>query len=284
MKDFDYLQPTTIQEACAMLAEYGSEAKVMAGGVSLLTLLKQKLVQPKYVVSLSGIPDLDYINLANGGLSLGALTTHRAVEKSAALAKKWPILTEMAGNIGSVQVRNLGTLGGNLCHAEPASDPPAVLVGLNAKMKLVSASGERILPLEEFLVDFYETAIGPEEVLTEIQIPEQAAGTRSTYIKFNPRSAMDLPVVVVFASVTPGEKKGTVKDVSIGLGAVSSHAIRARRSEEVIKSKGLTEETIKEAGQLASEDIDPISDIRGSADYRREVTKVLVARALNKIK
>jgi carbon-monoxide dehydrogenase medium subunit len=284
MKDFEYLQPTTIQEACSMLAEYGTEAKIMAGGVSLLTLMKQKLVQPKYVVSLASIPNLDYINLDNGGLMIGGLTPHRAIEKSASLAKKWPILTEMAGNIGSVQVRNLGTIGGNLCHAEPASDPPAVLVGLNAAVKLVSAGGERVVPVEEFLVDFYETAINPDEILTEIQIPEQAAGSRSAYIKFNPRSAMDLPVVVVSAFVTPGGKKGTVKDVRIGLGAVSPRAIRARRSEEVLKSKGLTEEAVKEAGQLASEDIDPISDIRGSADYRREVTKVLVARALNKIK
>ncbi|MEE8448369.1 MAG: xanthine dehydrogenase family protein subunit M [Thermodesulfobacteriota bacterium] len=282
MKDFEYLQPTTIQEACSMLSEHGSEAKVMAGGVSLLTLMKQKLVQPKYVVSLDGIPNLRYINLDNGGLRIGALTTHRAIEKSASLAEKWPILTEMASNIGSVQVRNLGTLGGNICHAEPASDPPAVLVALDAAVKLVSSSGEKVVPMEEFLVDFYETAISSEEILTEIQIAEQAPGTRGAYIKFNPRSAMDLPVVVVVAFVVPG--KGAVKDVRIGLGAVSPRAIRARRSEEVLKSKGLTEEAIKEAGQLASEDIDPVSDIRGSADYRREVTKVLVARALNRIK
>ena len=282
MKDFEYLQPTTIQEACSMLSEHGSEAKVMAGGVSLLTLMKQKLVQPRYVVSLDGIPKLRYINLDNGGLRIGALTTHRAIEKSASLAEKWPILTEMASDIGSVQVRNLGTLGGNICHAEPASDPPAVLVALDAAVKLVSSSGERVVPVEEFMVDFYETAISPEEILTEIQIAEQAPGTRGAYIKFNPRSAMDLPVVVVAAFVVPG--KGAAKDVKIGLGAVNPRAIRARRSEEVLKSKGLTEEAIKEAGQLASEDIDPVSDIRGSADYRREVTKVLVARALNRIK
>ncbi len=284
MKDFEYLQPTTIQEACSMLSEHGSEAKVMAGGVSLLTLMKQKLVQPKYVVSLDGIPNLHYINLDNGGLRIGALTTHRAIEKSASLAEKWPILTEMASNIGSVQVRNFGTLGGNICHAEPASDPPAVLVALDAAVKLVSSSGEKVVPMEEFLVDFYETAISPEEILTEIQIAEQAPGTRGAYIKFNPRSAMDLPVVVVAAFVVPGKGKEAAKDVRIGLGAVSPRAIRARRSEEVLKSKGLTEEAIKEAGQLASEDIDPVSDIRGSADYRREVTKVLVARALNRIK
>lgn len=281
MKDFDYLEPTSVREACSMLSQHGDGAKVMAGGVALMTLLKQKLIQPGCIVSLEKIPALNYINYDDGtGLRLGATTPHRAIENSRLVAEKYPLLSQMAHHIGSIQVRNLGTIGGNLCHAEPASDPPAVLVALSAQVKLVSSGGERTVPLEDFFVDFYETVIRPDEVLTEIQIPPLASGTKGAFIKFNPRSAMDLPVIVVAALVVPGRKKGSAKDVKVALGAVTSKPLRASRVEEALKGKELTDEAIQEASQMASEGLEPISDIRGSSGYRKEVAKVLVERAL----
>lgn len=281
MKDFEYHEPTSVREACAMLSQYGDGAKVMAGGVALMTLMKQKLVQPTCVISLEKIPGLNYINYDDGaGLRLGATTPHRAIEHSQLVAEKYPLFSQMAHHIGSVQVRNLGTIGGNLCHAEPASDPPAVLVALSAQVKLVSSGGERTVPVEDFFVDFYETVIRPDEVLTEVQIPPLATGTKGAYIKFNPRSAMDLPVIVVAALVTPDRKKGSAKEVKVALGAVTSRPVRVSRVEEALKGKELTDEAIHEASQMASEGLEPISDIRGSSEYRKEVAKVLVERAL----
>ena len=283
MKDFQYLEPTTLSEACSLLARYGEEAKVIAGGVALLTLMKQRLLEPRYLVSLDNIPGLDRIEYdEGGGLKIGPTATHRAVERSPLIREKYPVLAEMAGEVGSVQVRNLGTIGGNLCHAEPASDPPAVLMALNGRVKLVSPRGERVIPVEDFMVDFYTTALEGDEILAEIQLPPPPPNLKGVYLKFTPRSIMDLPVVGVATFITPGPNRA-VKDISIAVGAASARAIRLHRSEERIKGEELSDTLIKEAAILAAQDVDPISDIRGSAEYRREMVRVFVQRALKRL-
>jgi carbon-monoxide dehydrogenase medium subunit len=278
IKDFEYFSPKTLQEALVLLDQYRDEYKVIAGGQSLLVLMRQGLVAPKYLIDIKGISELNYIKSdAQEGLKIGALTTHRAIEKSPAMKNGFSVLAEMEHRLASVQTRNWGTIGGNVCHGEPAGDPVPVLIALNATLSTASLKGQRDMVVEDFCLDFFETALEPGELLVEIQVPAVPPHTGTAYTKFNIIES-DMATVGVAVSITLDSGDGMCKDIRIVLGACAPTPRRAKQAEEVLRGKKITDNLLKEAGQIASQEVEPISDISASEEYRRELVKVLVAR------
>jgi carbon-monoxide dehydrogenase medium subunit len=278
IRDFEYLAPKTLEEALSLLDKYQDDCKVIAGGQSLLVLMKQGLVTPTYLINIKGLSKLSYIKSdTKGELKIGALTTHRAIEKSSVIQKKFSILAEMERRLASIQTRNWGTIGGNLCHGEPAGDPAPVLIALNATLSLASAKGKRNMAVEDFFLDYFETALEHNELLTEIQVPAIPPYTGVAYTKFNVIES-DLATVGVAVSITLGSGDGVCQDVRIALGASAPTPIRAKQAEAVLKRKKVTDNVLKEAGEIAATEAEPISDIYASAEYRRELIKVLVKR------
>jgi carbon-monoxide dehydrogenase medium subunit len=278
IRDFEYLTPKTLEEALTLLDKYGDECKVIAGGQSLLILMKQGLVAPEYLIDIKGITELNYIKSdAKEGLRIGALTPHRAIEKSPVVRNGFAVLAEMENRLASIQTRNWGTIGGNLCHGDPAGDPAPVLIALNANLKMASLKGERTTAIEDFFLDYFETALEPGELLTEIQVPVVPPRTGTVYIKFNVIES-DLATVGVAVSITLGSSDGICQDVRIALGAAASTPVRAKQAEAVLRGKKITDNLLREAGQIASTEAEPISDIYASEEYRRELVEVLVKR------
>jgi carbon-monoxide dehydrogenase medium subunit len=278
IRDFEYASPKTLEEALGLLAKYRDECKVIAGGQSLLILMRQGLVAPGYLVDIKGIAELNYIQAQpKGGLRLGALTPHRAIEKSPLMRDGFSVLAEMEHRLASIQTRNWGTIGGNLCHADPAGDPTSVLMALNATLTVASQKGKRDMPVEEFCLDYFETALQPDELLVEIQVPPASPYTGTAYTKFNIIET-DMATVAVAVSVTLGPEMEVCREARIVLGACGSTQMRAKQAEEVIRGKKITEDLLKEAGQIASQEAEPISDINATEDYRRHLVRVLVPR------
>jgi carbon-monoxide dehydrogenase medium subunit len=277
---FEYLSPQTVAEACSLLYRHGKSAKVIAGGTDLLVKMKERELAPRYLVGLRGINDLDYIEYdKKGGLRIGALTSNGSVAGSAVIQEEFGLLAEAAAKIGTPQIRNMGTIGGNLGNAAPSADTAPPLIALGARVKLVSSKGERTVPLEDFFTGPGETVLKTNELLTEIQVPEPVPGTRGVYLKLLPRGAVDIAAVGVAVLLVLG-KGGICNDVRIVLGAVAPTPVRAKRAEAVIKGKQGKNGVIQEAAQTAAEEARPISDVRSSAAYRQEMVKVLTRRAL----
>jgi carbon-monoxide dehydrogenase medium subunit len=278
IRDFEYFAPETLDEAFALLSEYQDDCKVLAGGQSLLILMRQGLVAPEYIIDIKGITELDYIQAEpEEGLKIGALTTHRAIEKSPVMKNGFSVLAEMERRIASIQTRNWGTIGGNLCHADPTGDPTSVFMALNATVSMASLKGKRNMAMEDFSLDFFETALEPDELLVEIQVPPVPPRTGIAYTKFNIIES-DMATVAVAVSISLESGKDICKDVRVVLGACASRQIRAKQAEEVLRGEKITDALFKEAGRVASQEADPISDISASEEYRRELVKVLVAR------
>jgi carbon-monoxide dehydrogenase medium subunit len=277
IKDFEYFAPKTLTEALTLIDKYRDEGKIIGGGQSLLILMRQGLVAPKYLISIKGLSELSYIKDTKEGLKIGALTTHRAIEKSPLIKKKFSVLAEMEQRLASIQTRNWGTIGGNLCHADPAGDPMPVLIALKATLTTTSLKGERNMPVEDFSLDYFETALQPGELLTEIQVPAPPPRTGTAYTKFNIIES-DLATVGVAVSVTLGPGDGVCQDIRITLGASAPTPMRAKKAEAVLKGKRITDALLKEAGKAASTEAEPISDIQASEEYRRELVKILVGR------
>ncbi len=276
IKDFKYLAPETLDEALALLDEHRDDCKVIAGGQSLLILMRQGLIAPEYLVDIKHIPELNYIRSDEQGLRIGALTTHRTVEKSPAMTNGYGVLAEMERRLASIQTRNWGTLGGNICHGEPAGDPAPVLTALKATLTLASVDGTRTMAIEDFCLDYFETALKPGELLVEIQVPPAPPHTGTAYYKFNVIES-DMATVGVAVSITldGGE---VCQDTRIVLGACAPTPMRARQAEDILRGQKITSDLLKEAGQIASQEADPISDTSASEEYRRELVKVLVPR------
>jgi len=279
IKDFKHFAPKTLKEALALLDKYGDDCKVICGGQSLLILMRQGLVSPKYMVDIKGLSELSYIKDGKDGLKIGATTTHRTIEKSAVIKKKYPVLAEMETRLASIQTRNWGTIGGNVCHGDPAGDPAPVLIALNATLTVAGTRGTRSIPVEKFSLDYFEVDLKDGELLTEIQLPAPPPHTGTVYTKFNIIES-DLATVSVAASVTLGSGDGVCQDVRIALGAAAPTAIRAKKAEAVLKGKKITEALLKEAGEVAATEAEPISDIAASEEYRLELVKVLVPRMI----
>jgi len=232
------------------------------------------------LVDVKGLSTLDYINYDDGeGLRIGALATHRAIEKSEVIQKHFNVLSEMEQNLATVQTRNWGTIGGNICHADPAGDPAPVLIALKAKLKLSSLGGERIVEMEDFSKDYLEVTLEPDEMLTEIQVPTPPPHTGTAYEKLMVMKG-DMGIVGAAVSITLND--GVCKDVRIALSNVASVPLRAREAEKRLIGKALNDGLLTEAGEIASEEADPPSDVHGSSEYRREMVKVFVKRAATK--
>ncbi len=275
IKPFEYLEPSTVAEACRLLAAHKPGARVLAGGTDVLVSLKKKRLSPKYLVYIKNIPNLDKIEYSNRtGLKIGALATHRAIAESPLVQEKYGLLAAACGKVGTPQIRNMGTIGGNLCMAGPSQDTPAPLLVLGAKLKLKSADGARTVPIEEFFTGPFKTVMGPAELLTEIVIPPLPAKTAGAYLWKTKVTTVDESLVGVAVLLTMA--RGTCKEVKIGLSSVAPTAIRARKAEQFLAGKKLDEATLDEAAEIAAAETRP----RSRADYRRHMTGVLVRQAI----
>ncbi len=274
-------QPTSITEASAIVKEKGPGGRFLAGGTDLVIAMKEKGLSPKYVVDLKRVPNLSGIREeADGSLTIGALTTMREVETSPAVCKRFPFLAQSAAEVGSIQIRNRATIGGNMANATPSADVAPALLALEAKAKIAGAAGERTLNLEEFFRGPGQTVMLPEEILTAIVIPATHPKLVGEYIKFSPREMMDLAYVGVAVALVLNGVKRECESARIALGAVSPTPMRARKAEAVIERQILTEELAERAGEEAAKECKPISDVRSSAEYRRAMVGAMTKRAL----
>jgi len=282
IKDFVYLRPQSVKEALAMLAQYGEACKIICGGQSILILMRQGLVAPEYLVDIRQLHELDFIDFdAAKGLRIGAVTTHRKIEKSALIRRHYPVLAEMEEHLASIQTRNWGTIGGNLCHADPAGDPAPVLIALGASLRMADGKGERTVPVEEFFLDYFETVLGPEGLLLEITVPVPPPRTATAYEKFTVIES-DHAVVSVACSITLDAEGHRCQDARIVLGAAAPTPKRATRAEEAVVGAALEERVLDAAGRAASEEAEPITDIHASEAYRRDLVKALTRRMVRK--
>jgi len=277
---FEYFAPTTLHGALALLHRYGSEAKLLSGGQSLIPLMKLRLAAPAYLIDINRIPGLDQLQENNGFLSIGALTREADLERSEFVRTKYPIVYDTARVIGDPLVRNLATIGGNLAHADPANDHPATMLALGAEIVATGLDGERTIPAAEFFTDFFTTALRPEEILTAIRIPAPAARSGGTYIKLE-RKVGDFAVVGVAAHVTL-DAAGICTRAGIGLTNVAPTALKVRPAEAFLQGKRLDQGSIQHAAQLAAEVATPEADLRGSIEYKRDMVRVLTTRALTR--
>jgi carbon-monoxide dehydrogenase medium subunit len=279
MIKFDYLEPASVQEACALLVQHGEEAKLIAGGTALLIWMRMKLLNPRVVISLAKLPCFDTIHFdPKNGLTIGAGARHRDIELHPAVREHYPLLHETFSKVAQPRIRNMATIGGNLSQGDPLTDPGASLLVLDAEAVLVSSKGKRTVPLSEFFVDYYQTAIEAGEILTEIRVPPPAAGLHWSHIKFLPRSQEDFATVGVALAIRVND--GCCEDIRLALNSVAPTILRAIRAEEILRKRKITDKLILEMADTAASETDPIDDNRGSADYKREMVKVLVRRAM----
>lgn len=275
---FDYHVAGSVEEAVALLQQYGEDAKVLAGGQSLIPLMKFRLAQPEHLIDINRVPGLSGAVLADGWLRIGALTREVAVERSDVVREKFPLLYDTAGVIADPLVRNMATLGGNIVHADPANDHPAAMLAYRAEVVAQGPNGRRAIPIDDFFVDAFQTALAPDEILTEIRIPEPAAMTGGAYVKFE-RKVGDYAIAAAAAQVAL-DPDGTFASVGLALTNVSFSSTRSRRAEQALVGQQATVEAIRHAAEIAAEDCDPGSDLRGSADYKRAMARTMATRAL----
>jgi carbon-monoxide dehydrogenase medium subunit len=280
---FTYHEPGSLDEAFGVLESWGEEAHLLAGGTALVLLMRLGLVFPSHVVGLRRVGGLREIGITpDGGLEIGALVTHAEIERSALVQRFFAPLAETFGQIATVRIRNQGTIGGNLVHADPAADPPPMLVALDAEIVIARRGATRRVPAGEFFRGLFETALEPGEIVTAIRIPPPAGATRGTYVKFLPGSKDDYATVSV-ATTLGVDRSGACEHVRIALGAVGSTPVRARGAEAALRGRKPTQDAIAEAAALVREEIDPQSDLRGSAAYKREMARVWTQRALARV-
>ncbi|MDR3573531.1 MAG: xanthine dehydrogenase family protein subunit M [Anaerolineaceae bacterium] len=279
MHRFEYCAPTNLPEAISLLEQYGSTARLIAGGTDLLTALKERTDRPDYLINLAGLADLCFIEYDPAdGLRIGAAATVRQVEKSAVVRLHYPVISSAAATLASVQIRNLATVAGNICRASPSADLPPALLALGASVRLAGPSGQRDVPLVNFFTGPGKTVLRPDEILTEIRLPPVPCGSGAVYLKHCPRRAMDLAAIGIAAAVTL--QAGRCSAVGIAMGAVAPTPRRAPKAEAILLGQQLSPDLIEQAAEAAAAEASPISDLRASAAYRRQMVSVLVRRAL----
>jgi len=264
-----------------MLETYGENARPMAGGTALVNFLKQGLIAAEYVISLERIPGLGQITVRPDGLHIGALTRHREVETSSIVKEHAPLLAEVYRRVATVRIRNMATVGGGLAHADPAQDPPLALLALDASVRLVSRGGERVVPVQDLFTDYYETVIQPAELLTEVVVPPQPSAAKATYLKFLPRSEDDYATVAVAALAEVAE--GICRRVRVAIGAAGPTPIRAHAVENALHGQPISHAAIEAAAQTVAQEVDPLDDFRGPAEYKRDMAVVFTRRALTHV-
>ena len=278
---FGYLSPKTVDEAISLLSRHNGEARPIAGGTDLLLKMKRREAAPLYLVGLKNIPGLDNIDYDDSqGLGLGPLVSIHAMETSVLVREKFPILSQAASTIGSAQIRNLGTVVGNVCNALPSADMIPGLIVLGAKVRIANIGGEKVIAIEDFLAGPGQTVLAHDELVVEVQVPRLPPYSGGVYIKHAPREAMDLPIMSVATLITMDE--GMCSQVKICLGNVGPTQIRAIKAEDILKGKPFSAELVRQASEMASEEARPRSSIRSSAEYRKEMVRTLTARALNR--
>jgi CO/xanthine dehydrogenase FAD-binding subunit len=276
---FEHAQAKTVAEACSLISKYKDQGKLIAGGTDLLVYMKRRKMAPKYLIDIKPIPGINYIRCNEEGLRIGTLATIHSIETSPLIRDRFPLLASTAHELGTPNVRNTGTIGGNLCNASPSADMAPSLIGLEAKLKISSAVGERTMALEDFFTGPGQTALQEGEMLTEIQVPNACPHTKGVYLKLPARTAVDIASVGV--SVVLTMDSNIISNARIVLGAVAPTPIRVHEAEDVLRGKAIEDQLIEQASQIAAEESRPISDIRSSAYYRKEMTRTLTRRAIN---
>ena len=277
---FEYHAPTSIGEAMALLARLGEDAKVLSGGQSLIPLMKLRLAAPRHVVDINGIPDLAYIQEADGFLRIGGLTRESDLEASELVRTRYPLLHDTSKVIADPLVRNLATLGGNLAHGDPANDHGATMLALGAEIVAVGPGGERGIPIASFFMGPFETALAPDEILVEIRIPMPGPRSGGAYVKME-RKVGDFATAAVAAQVTLAAN-GTCERAGIGLTNVGVIPIKAERAEAALRGARPDHAAIQRAAQLAAEAAQPSADLRGSVEYKKDLVSVLTTRAVRR--
>jgi CO/xanthine dehydrogenase FAD-binding subunit len=274
---FEYFCPSSVEEGCSLLYKHKTEAKILAGGTDLFVKMKKKEILPRVVISLKGIQKLDRIEWDDKeGLRIGPLVTHEALVNHPTVREKFDILSDACLKIGTRQVRNMGTLVGNLCNASPSSDASAPLLVLETKLKLVHLYGERVVPLEEFFIGPFQTILDPQEIVAEVQIPTPPRFSAGSHEYIHKASSVGESLVGAAVLLRMDPKDATCREARIGLSSVAPTPIRAKAAERMLKEKKLGEKIVREAAQVASDEIQP----RSRPWYRREIAKVLVERAI----
>ena len=277
---FDYHLPNSVNDAISMLKKYGSEAKILSGGMSLIPLMKLRLAEPAHLIDINRISGLDYIKESDGFLKIGALAREVDLEKSELVRSKYPLLLDTTLVIADPLVRNRATIGGNLAHGDPANDHPATMLALEAEIVVVGSQGERKIPVTSFFTDLFTTALSSGEILTEIRIPIPLLGSGGAYFKLE-RKVGDFAMAGVAAQLTLG-KDDVCERAGIGLTNVGLTPVKARRAEEALRGKKIDGESIKRVAQLAAQESEPTADLRGSQEYKRDLVRVLAIRALDR--
>ena len=277
---FDYHLPNSVNDAISMLKKYGSEAKILSGGMSLIPLMKLRLAEPAHLIDINRISGLDYIKESDGFLRIGALAREVDLEKSELVRSKYPLLLDTTLVIADPLVRNRATIGGNLAHGDPANDHPATMLALEAEIVVVGSQGERKIPVTSFFTDLFTTALSSGEILTEIRIPIPPPGSGGAYFKLE-RKVGDFATAGVAAQLTVG-KDDVCERAGIGLTNVGLTPVKARRAEEALRGKKIDGESIKRVAQLAAQESEPTADLRGSQEYKRDLVRVLAIRALDR--
>ncbi len=280
MIPFEYRTPKSLKEVHQELKEFGADAKLIAGGTALVIMMKQRLVRPSSLISLRMVRGLNGIAEKDGALRIGGLATHREVETSTLVRRRVPLLAETYRHVATIRVRNMATVGGGLAHADPNQDPPPTLMVLGATLKASSAGGSRVIALEEFFTDYYETVLKPDEIITEVSVPRLPANSGGAFVKFLPRTADDYATVSAAAVVILDRARKIFTDVRIALGSVGTTVLRAREAEAILRGQPVKAEALREAAEKAKQAVDPVSDFRGSAAYKKEMAGVFVRRAL----
>ena len=277
-RSFEYYSPRTLDEAIDLLKKLGPDAKLLSGGQSLIPMMKLRLLSPEHIVDINRIPGLDYITETDGHLRIGALTREHELESSDVVKTKFPILSDTAKVIADPLVRSQATVCGNLAHGDPANDHPATMLALGASVVATGPNGQREIPVADFFPGLFTTALEPEEILTEIRIPVPPTRSGGAYLKLE-RKVGDYATAGVAAQITIDDA-GTCKKAGIGLTNVGMTPIKAKQAEAFLNGKQLDDATIQQAAELAASESQPMDDIRGSADYKRDLVRVLTARAL----
>ena len=277
---FEYLRPKTIPEAIGFLQQYGDDAKILSGGQSLIPMMKFRLARPGYLIDINRISGLSYIREEGGYLKIGGLTREAELENSPLIHAKYPILADTSRVIADPQVRNMATLAGNLAHGDPANDHPATMLALRAQIVAMGPQGERVLPVDSFFVTLFTTELEHDEIVTEIRIPIPPQRSGGAYLKLE-RKVGDFATAAAAAQLTI-DGSGACQSVGIGLTNVGATPIRAARRKNFCAGKKLDEANITQAAQLAAEEAQPSSDLRGPEEYKRALVKELTRRALTR--
>ncbi len=278
MIPFTYLEPSTRDEALALLSQHGDEAKLIAGGTGLVNFMKQRIVQPRLVIGLRALKALAHIEEA-GGLRIGALTTLQSLATCRSVRRLAPLLAEACGHVATVRIRSMATIGGAVAHADPNLDTPPALMAMDAQIVAYSQRGQRTIPTDQFFTGYYETILAQDEIVTEILIPEQSAGSGTAFLKFLPATRDDYATVSVAARLAL-DGNGIILEARVALGAAAMVPVRAKAVEAMLCGKLADATTFREAASMVLDAIDPIADFRGSVEYKRKMAVVHVRRAL----